>query len=59
MRMCIRRLTRLTKAFSKKWENLKAALALYFAYYNFCRVHTTLRLTPAMQQGIANHVWSI
>jgi hypothetical protein len=41
MRMCIRRLTRLTNAFSKKWENLKAALALYFAYYNFCRIHGT------------------
>ena len=59
MRMCIRRLTRLTNGFSKKWENLKAALALYFAYYNFCRVHKTLRVTPAMEQGIADHVWSL
>jgi len=59
MRMCIRRLTRLTNGFSKKWENLKAALALYFAYYNFCRVHQTLRVTPAMEQGIADHVWTI
>lgn len=59
MRMCSRRLTRLTNAFSKKWENLKAALALYFAYYNFCRVHGTLRVTPAMQHGITDHVWSI
>jgi len=59
MRMCIRRLTRLTNAFSKKWESLKAALALYFAYYNFCRVHGTLRVTPAMEQGLVDHVWSI
>jgi len=59
MRMCIRRLTRLTNAFSRKWENLKATLALYFAYYNFCRVHQTLRVTPAMEQGIADHVWTL
>ncbi len=59
MRMCIRRLTRLTNGFSKKWENLKAALALYFAYYNFCRVHQTLRITPAMETGVTDHVWSL
>ncbi|HVA95532.1 MAG TPA: IS1 family transposase [Candidatus Dormibacteraeota bacterium] len=59
MRMCIRRLTRLTNAFSKKWVNLKAALAMYFAYYNFCRVHMTLRVTPAMEHGLTDHVWSI
>jgi IS1 family transposase len=59
MRMCIRRLTRLTNAFSRKWENLKAALALYFAYYNFCRVHSTLRVTPAIESGLTDHVWSI
>lgn len=59
MRMQIRRLTRLTNAFSKKWENLKAALALYFAWYNFCRIHRTIRMTPAMEAGIADHVWSI
>lgn len=59
MRMCIGRLTRLTNAFSKKWGNLKAALALYFAYYNFCRVHMTLRVTPAMEQSVTDHVWSI
>jgi transposase-like protein/IS1 family transposase len=59
MRMCIRRLTRLTNAFSKKWQNLKAALALYFAYYNFCRVHQTLRVTSAMQSGLTDHVWTI
>lgn len=59
MRMCIRRLTRLTNAFSRKWESLKAAIALYFAYYNFVRIHSSLRVTPAMQQGISDHVWSI
>jgi len=51
MRMQIRRLTRLTNAFSKKWENLWAALCLHFAYYNFCRIHRTLRVTPAMDFG--------
>ena len=45
MRMQIRRLTRLTNGFSKKWENLWAALALHFAYYNFCRIHRTIRVT--------------
>jgi transposase-like protein/IS1 family transposase len=59
MRMMMRRLTRLTNAFSKKWENLDKALSLHFAYYNFCRVHKTLRVTPAMEAGITNHVWSI
>lgn len=59
MRMQMRRLTRLTNAFSKKRENLNAALALHFAYYNFCRVHSSLRVTPAMQAGIADHVWTI
>ncbi|MGH9425182.1 MAG: hypothetical protein ACRD2L_02595 [Terriglobia bacterium] len=59
MRMCMRRLTRLTNGFSKKWDNLKAALALNFAYYNFCRVHQTLRMTPAMDAGIADHIWSL
>ncbi len=59
MRMQIRRLTRLTNAFSRKWENLKAALALYFVWYNFCHVVKTLRVTPAMEAGLADHVWSI
>jgi hypothetical protein len=59
MRMQIRRLTRLTNAFSKKWDNLRAAIALHFAYYNFCRVHSSLRVTPAMEAGITDHVWSI
>jgi transposase-like protein/IS1 family transposase len=59
MRMAIRRFTRLTNAFSKKLDNLKAACALHFAYYNFCRVHQSLRVTPAMQAGITDHVWTI
>jgi transposase-like protein/IS1 family transposase len=59
MRMQIRRLTRLTNAFSKKWENLWAALCLHFAWYNFCRVHRSLRVTPAMEAGIADHVWEV
>ena len=59
IRMGMRRLTRLTNGFSKKWENLEAAYALWFAYYNFCRVHQTLRVTPAMEAGISNHVWTI
>lgn len=59
MRMGMRRFTRLTNAFSKKLDNLKFAVALYFAFYNFCRVHKTLRVTPAMEAGITDHVWSI
>lgn len=59
MRMSIRRLTRLTNAYSKKWENLRAALAFYFAYYNFCRIHSTIRCTPATASGITDSVWSI
>lgn len=57
LRMQMRRFTRLTNAFSKKVENLKACLALYFAHYNFIRIHSSLRMTPAMQAGIANHIW--
>ena len=59
MRMSIRRFTRLTNAFSNKLENHAAMVALYFMYYNFGRVHQTLRVTPAMEAGIAGHVWSI
>jgi IS1 family transposase len=59
MRMSIRRFTRLTNAFSKKVENHAAAVALWFMYYNFCRVHQTLRVTPAMETGISAHVWSV
>jgi transposase-like protein/IS1 family transposase len=59
MRMAMRRFTRLTNAYSKKLSHLKAAVALHFAYYNFCRVHASLRVTPAMEAGLTNHVWSI
>ena len=59
MRMQMRRLTRLTNGFSKKWENHWAALCLHFAYYNFCRIHRSIRVTPAMQAGITDHVWDI
>jgi IS1 family transposase len=59
MRMAIRRFTRLTNAFSKKLDNLKAACALHFAYYNFCRIHQTLRVTPAMEAGITDHIWTL
>ena len=59
LRMCMRRMTRLTNAFSKKWYNLKAAFALQFAYYNLCRIHQSLRVTPAMEAQITNHAWTI
>jgi IS1 family transposase len=59
MRMGMRRFTRLTNGFSKKLENHVAANALYFLHYNFARIHRTLRVTPAMAAGIADHVWSV
>jgi IS1 family transposase len=59
LRMSMRRLTRLTNAFSKKWKNLRAAYALHFSFYNFCRIHQTLRVTPAMEAGITDHVWTL
>jgi IS1 family transposase len=59
MRMQMRRLTRLTNAFSKKLENLKAAVALHFAHYNFCRIHQSLRVTLAIETGVTNHLGSI
>jgi IS1 family transposase len=59
LRMAQRRFTRLTNAFSKKLENHCAAVALYVAHYNFCRVHEALRVTPAMQLGVTDHIWSI
>jgi len=59
MRMSMRRFTRLTNAFSKKMENLQAAVALHFAHYNFVRVHRTLRVTPGMEAGIRDRLWSI
>jgi len=52
-------MTRLTNAFSKKPSKLHAMLALYFAHYNFCRVHGSLRVTPAMEAGITDHVWEL
>jgi IS1 family transposase len=59
MRMQMRRFTRLTNAFSKKIENHIAAIALHYMHYNFCRIHQTLRITPAMAAGISDHVWSL
>jgi len=59
MRMGMRRFTRLTNAFSKKLDNHKAAVALYFMHYNFARIHKTLRVTPAMEAGCSDHVWSL
>jgi len=59
IRMQVRRFTRLTNAFSKKLENLKAAIALHFAHYNFVRIHQTLRVTPAMAAGVTDHLWTL
>jgi IS1 family transposase len=59
MRMHMRRFTRLTNAFSRKIENHMAAVALYFMWYNFGRIHQTLRVTPAMEAGVSDHVWSV
>jgi transposase-like protein/IS1 family transposase len=59
MRNAMKRFTRLTLGFSKKVSHLRAAIALHFAYYNFARVHSSLRVTPAMEAGLTDHVWSI
>jgi cell fate regulator YaaT (PSP1 superfamily) len=59
MRIQMRRFTRLTNAFSKKIEHHEAAIALHYMYYNFARVHQTLRVTPAMEAGVSNHVWTL
>jgi IS1 family transposase len=59
MRMGMRHFTRLTNGFSKKLENHGHMVALYFMHYNFCRVHKTLRVTPAMQAGLTDHIWEI
>lgn len=59
VRMHNRRFTRLTNAFSKKLANHTAAVSLHFMFYNFCRIHQTLRVTPAMQAGITDHVWDM
>jgi hypothetical protein len=59
MRMHMRRFTRLTNAFSKKVEMHVHSVALHFVYYNFCKIHQTLRVTPAMEAGLSDHVWSV
>jgi len=59
MRMSMRRFTRLTNGFSKKLENHRCMVALFYGYYNWCRVHQTLRVTPAMEAGLSDHVWSV
>jgi hypothetical protein len=59
IRMHMRRLTRLTNAFSKKWDNLWAACCLHFGWYNFVRIRQTLRIMPAMAAGITDHVWTL
>lgn len=59
MRMSIRRFTRLTNGHSKKLENHEAAIALHYMHYNFCRIHASLRTTPAMEAGISGHAWEI
>ena len=55
----MRRFTRLTNAFSKRVDNLRAAVALHFTHYNFVRIHSTLRITPAMAAGVTNRVWDL
>ena len=59
MRMGMRRFTRLTNGFSKKAENHKHMVALFFMHYNFCRIHKTLRVTPAMEAKITDHIWTL
>ena len=59
LRMQQRRFTRLTNGFSKKLENHQAAVSLYVAHYNLCRVHETIRMAPAMVLGVTNHIWTI
>jgi hypothetical protein len=59
MRMSMRRFTRLTNGFSKKVENHEHMLALHYMYYNFARIHQTLRVTPAMEAGVSDHVWDL
>jgi hypothetical protein len=59
IRMSMRRFTRLTNGFSKKIANHEAAIALHFTYYNFCRIHKTLRVKPAMEAGLSDYVWEI
>ena len=59
MRMSMRRFTRLTNGFSKKVENHEHSVALHFMHYNFCRIHKTLRVTPAMEAGVTDHVFEL
>ena len=59
LRMHCRRLTRLTNAYSKKFENFQAAVALNFAYYNFCKTHNSLRMTPAQAAGVESSAWTV
>jgi hypothetical protein len=59
MRTSMRRLTKLTNAFLKKIDNHVAAIALHFMHYHFCRVHKTMRVTPAMEAGLSGHVWTV
>ena len=59
MRMHMRRFTRLTNGFTKKAENHAHAVALHFMYYNFCRIHASLRCTPAMKAGVTQELWSV
>ena len=59
MRMSMRRFTRLTNGFSKKVENLEHAVAIHFMYYNFVRIHKSLRVTPAMEAEVTDHLWTI
>jgi IS1 family transposase len=59
LRQWCKRLTHLTYAYSKKWEHLNAALALHFAYYSFCRVHSSLRVTPCMEAKITDRIWTL
>lgn len=59
VRMHLRRVTRLTNGFSKELANLQAAVAVFVAWYKFCRVHQTLRVTPAMEAGLTDYVWTV
>jgi len=59
MRMQMRRFTRLTNAFSKKIESHIASIAIHYMHYNFCRIHQSIRVTPAMEAGISDHVWNL
>ena len=59
IRMHVRRMTRLTNAFSKKWENHDAILSIFFVWYNFCRNHMTPKTTPAVAAGLTDEIWSV